>query len=248
MQPKRTVRAAGAGATSLPGAIFWDMDGTLVDTEPLWDIALERWTARIGTTMTPELRESTMGNSLPNALRKVYAAAGIPVDQQDRDGDARWLHDAMAEQFAAGIPWCPGAEETLDRIGALGIPMLLVTNTERELADVALRVIGLDRFTTTVCGDEVPEGKPEPDIYLRAAELVGLEPSRALAIEDSPTGVAAATAAGCPTLVVSGRDGGVRPGNLRTFRDGVASLTAAEIGSAWAAEMVPAQAWETGQS
>jgi HAD superfamily hydrolase (TIGR01509 family) len=216
------------------------MDGTLVDTEPLWDIALERWTARLGTTMTAELRESTMGNSLPNALRKVYAAAGIPAEQQDHDGDARWLHDAMAELFAAGIPWCPGAQQTLDRIGALDIPMVLVTNTERELADVALKVLGVERFAATVCGDEVPEGKPEPDIYLRAADLLELKPSQGLAIEDSPTGVAAATAAGCPTLVISGRTAGVRPGDLRTFRDGVAGLTSAEIAAAWA--------WETGQS
>lgn len=240
MQPNWTVQSNSAAAASLPRAIFWDMDGTLVDTEPLWDIALERWTAQLGTTMTPELRESTMGNSMPNALRKVYAAAGISPERRDYDGDARWLHDAMAEQFVAGIPWCQGAEETLDHVGALGIPMVLVTNTERDLADVALRVIGADRFVATVCGDEVPEGKPEPDIYRRAAELVGLKPPHALAVEDSPTGVAAATAAGCPTLVVSGHGGGVQAGDLRTFRDGIAGLTSAEIGSAWA--------WETGQS
>lgn len=242
MHPNRSDQPA------LPAAVFWDMDGTLVDTEPLWDLALQRWTAQLGIVMTAALRESTMGNSMPNAQRKMYDAADVPADRRDYDADARWLRTQMAELFAEGIPWCAGAQQTLDHVGSLGIPMVLVTNTERVLADVALSVIGRDRFTTTVCGDEVPEGKPEPDIYLRAAQLVGLDAASALAVEDSPTGVAAATAAGCPTLVVSGRRGGVPGGPLRTFRDGIDGLTTTEIGAAWAAGSGASRAWETCQS
>lgn len=215
------VQPNGSDQPGLPGAVFWDMDGTLVDTEPLWDIALERWTAWLGIGLTEQLRESMMGNSMPNALS---CTSRVPEDDRDYRGDAQWLRSQMSELFAAGIPWCAGAQRALDHVAGLGIPMVLVTNTERVLADVALTVIGRGRFTTTVCGDEVPEGKPAPDIYLRAAQLVGLQPAQALAVEDSPTGVAAATAAGCPTLVVSGRSGSVQDGPLRMFRDGIDGL------------------------
>lgn len=80
--------------------------------------------------------------------------------------------------------------------------MALVTNTQRALTDRALNSIGRRYFSATVCGDEVPTGKPAPDAYRRAAALLGLAPSACLAIEDSVTGAAAAEAAGCPVLVV----------------------------------------------
>ena len=85
---------------------------------------------------------------------------------------------------------------------AAGVPMALVTNTRRELTENALNSIGRQYFSVTVCGDEVPEGKPAPDVYLRAAELLGVTAGDCLAIEDSVTGTAAAEAAGCPVLVV----------------------------------------------
>ena len=80
--------------------------------------------------------------------------------------------------------------------------MALVTNTQRALTDRALNSIGRQYFSATVCGDEVPHGKPAPDAYLRAAALLELPPDRCLAIEDSVTGTAAAERAGCPVLVV----------------------------------------------
>ena len=92
--------------------------------------------------------------------------------------------------------------------------MVLVTNTVRELTEVALETIGRGRFTTTVCGDEVVVGKPAPDPYLRAAELLGVPSADCLAVEDSPTGAQAASAAGCPTLVVESA-APVEPGRLR---------------------------------
>ena len=80
--------------------------------------------------------------------------------------------------------------------------MALVTNTQRALTERALNSIGRHYFSATVCGDEVANGKPAPDPYLRAAELLGLAPRQCLAVEDSVTGTAAAEAAGCPVLVV----------------------------------------------
>lgn len=208
------------------------MDGTLLDTEPLWDIAMVDFALRLGITMSVELRETTLGNSLPDALTKVYDAADVPEAERDREADGRWMLDRVGELFAGRLPWRPGAREALDLIGDRGLPMVLVTNTVRELTDVMLGTLGADRFSATICGDEVPEGKPAPDIYLRAAELVGLRPDQCLAVEDSPTGTHAATTAGCPTLVVpSAVD--VPRGPLRTFRPTLTGLTDADLDQAW---------------
>jgi HAD superfamily hydrolase (TIGR01509 family) len=115
---------------------------------------------------------------------------------------ADWMHDYVGELFTTGLPWCPGARELLDALLAAGVPMALVTNTRRKLTENALNSIGREYFSVTVCGDEVPEGKPAPDVYLRAAELLGVIAGDCLAIEDSVTGAAAAEDAGCPVLVV----------------------------------------------
>jgi HAD superfamily hydrolase (TIGR01509 family) len=114
----------------------------------------------------------------------------------------RWLHDYTAELFDDGLPWCDGAQQMLEALAAEGTPMALVTNTQRALTDRALNSIGREYFSATVCGDEVPRGKPAPDAYQRAAALLDLPPSACLAIEDSVTGTAAAERAGCPVVVV----------------------------------------------
>ncbi|GAC83211.1 putative hydrolase [Gordonia paraffinivorans NBRC 108238] len=216
----------------LPAAVLWDMDGTLLDSEPLWEIAMSELAERHGIAMTPQLRESTLGNSLPDALAKVHVAAGIPPADRDPAADGRWTLDRVGELFAQGLPWRPGAVEALDLVAGAGIPMVLVTNTVREAADVALETIGLHRFAATVCGDEVPVGKPAPDPYLRAAELLGVASADCLAVEDSPTGTQAATAAGCPTLVVPSA-ARVEPGPLRVFRSSLVGLGLDDITEAW---------------
>lgn len=218
-----------------PGAVFWDMDGTLLDSEPLWDIAVGDLAVRHGIMMTPALREATFGNALPDALRKVYEAAFVPEQDRDFDGDARWLLDRVTELFTAGLPWRPGARAALDTVAAAGIPMVLVTNTVRELTDVALLTLGPERFVHSVCGDEVPTGKPAPDPYLRAAELVGLDPAACLVIEDSPTGADAATAAGIPALIVPSLTPVAR-NSLRTLRPSLVGLTAHVLADAWAGQ------------
>ena len=89
----------------------------------------------------------------------------------------RWLHEYTAELFDGGLPWCPGARELLEALAAERTPMALVTNTQRALTERALNSIGEHYFSASVCGDEVPRGKPAPDAYQRAAALLGLEPS-----------------------------------------------------------------------
>ncbi len=94
---------------------------------------------------------------------------------------ADWLHDFVGELFENGLPWCDGARDLLDELAAADVPMALVTNTRRGLTEKALNSIGRHYFSVTVCGDEVTDGKPAPDPYLRAAELLGLDPADCLA-------------------------------------------------------------------
>ena len=183
-------------------AVLFDMDGTLVDSEKLWDISLAALYERHGGRLTPEVRASMVGGSAEDTIRTVYTDLGLEMAPSAMAESDRWLHEYTGELFEGGLPWCEGAQELLEALAAEGTPMALVTNTARALTDRALNSIGSQYFSITVCGDEVPRGKPSPDVYQRAASLLSLPPSACLAIEDSVTGTAAAEAAGCPVLVV----------------------------------------------
>jgi HAD superfamily hydrolase (TIGR01509 family) len=183
-------------------AVLFDMDGTLVDSEKLWDIAMRELYARHGGVLTAEVRESTVGGSSESVIRLVYADLGLEPDPVEMAATADWLHDITGELFDAGLPWCDGARELLDELAGAAVPMALVTNTRRMLTERALNSIGRHYFTVSVCGDEVQRGKPAPDPYRQAAQLLGLDPAYCLAVEDSVTGAASAEGAGCPVLVV----------------------------------------------
>jgi HAD superfamily hydrolase (TIGR01509 family) len=183
-------------------AVLFDMDGTLVDSEKLWDISLAALYDHHGGKLTPQVRASMVGGSAEDTIRTVYADLGLEPDPVAMAESDRRLHEYTAGLFEGGLPWCPGARELLEALAAEGTPMALVTNTQRALTGRALKSIGEEYFSASVCGDEVPRGKPAPDVYQRAAALLGLEPSACLAIEDSVTGTAAAESAGCPVLVV----------------------------------------------
>ena len=183
-------------------AVLFDMDGTLVDSEKLWDVAIQQLYERFGGELTPEVRQSTVGGSAEGVMRIVYTDLGLDLDPDHMAETADWLHDITGELFDEGLPWCDGARELLDALAGASVPMALVTNTRRSLTERALDSIGRDYFIASVCGDEVAAGKPAPDPYRRAAELLGLTPQQCLAIEDSITGADSAEGAGCPVIVV----------------------------------------------
>ena len=212
-------------------AVLWDMDGTIVDSEKLWDVAINELYARHDRVLEPEVRDSTVGGSADGVIRIVFDDLGLEPDPAHMADVADWMHDRVGELFATGLPWCAGARELLDALQAAEVPMALVTNTRRELTEKALESIGRHYFSITVCGDEVPHGKPAPDVYLRAAELLGFAASECLAIEDSVTGTAAAEAAGCPVLVVP-NEVEVPPGARRAFVGSLMGLSPAELRSA----------------
>lgn len=178
------------------------MDGTLVDSEKLWDVSLHALYARLGGVLTPEVRAATVGGSAEGVMRTVFTDLGLDPEPVAMAAEADWLHDHVGELFEQGLPWLPGARELLDALTGAGVPLALVTNTRRGLTERALNSIGRHYFSASVCGDEVEHAKPAPDPYLHAAQLLGVRPAQCLAIEDSVTGTEAAEAAGCPVLVV----------------------------------------------
>ncbi|MFD5829540.1 HAD family hydrolase [Lentzea sp. NPDC060358] len=207
-------------------AVLWDMDGTLLDSEKLWDIPLYEYAEKLGGTLSLETRESMVGTNVPTTMRLLFADVGVEPTDADLVDGAAWISRRTEEVFRAGLPWRPGAREALRAVRSSGVPMALVTSTERALTEVALDTIGRDLFDVTVCGDEVDGlNKPLPEPYLKAARLLGVDPVQCVAVEDSPTGVAAAVAAGCTVLVVP-CDVEVPAGERRVFRD---SLTGVDL-------------------
>ena len=183
-------------------AVLWDMDGTLVDSEKLWDISLAALYDQARRALTAAVRASMVGSVGREHHADRLHRPGLELDPAAMAESSRWLNDYTAELFDGGLPWCDGAKELLEALAAEGTPMALVTNTQRALTERALNSIGKHYFSATVCGDEVLHGKPAPDPYQRAGALLGLPPEACLAVEDSATGTAAAERAGCPVLVV----------------------------------------------
>ncbi|GAA5103430.1 HAD-IA family hydrolase [Haloechinothrix salitolerans] len=205
-------------------AVLFDMDGTLVDSEKLWDIALGEAAERLGGVLSRDTRERMLGSHTEATLRMLFDDVGVEPTPGLRADVARWLETRMGELLSGELPWLPGAREALADVRRSGVPTALVTSTVRTLTDLALVSIGRRNFDVTVCGDEVDgHNKPHPEPYLRAARKLDVDPARCLAIEDSPTGVAAASAAGCTVVVVPG-ELTVDPGDRRVFVESLAAV------------------------
>ncbi|QTR03835.1 HAD family phosphatase [Saccharothrix algeriensis] len=201
------------------------MDGTLLDSEKLWDIPLYEFAEKLGGALSPATRQAMVGTNVPTTMALLFAEVGItPTEEETADG-AAWIMRRTEEVFRAGLPWRPAtAQEALRAVRSAGVPMALVTSTERALTEVALDTIGRDLFDVTVCGDEVEgRNKPLPDPYLKAARLLGVAAPACVAVEDSPTGVASAVAAGCTVLVVP-CDVPVPSGERRIFRESLVGV------------------------
>jgi len=216
-----------------PDAVLWDMDGTLVDSEKLWTTSLHDTARWLGGALSPAAREAVVGGDMPRTLATLFDDLGLPHDAERMAAAERFLNDRTAELFAGGLSWRPGAQEALRLLDHLGWPTALVTNTERALTEAALDSIGREHFAVSVCADEVPFGKPDPDLYLRAAELLGVAPARCLAIEDSPSGALAAQRAGAAVLVVP-CDVPVPGGPGRVLRPSLVGLTRADLQASYA--------------
>jgi HAD superfamily hydrolase (TIGR01509 family) len=189
-------------------AVLFDMDGLLVDTEPLWFEAEASVVARLGADWTEADQAQLLGGSLDRTVRYLLGKATRPAPAETV---GQWLMSEIAERVRrGGVPVRQGARELLAEATAAGLPTALVTSSERGFAGAVLASTGM-RFDALVCADDVTALKPDPEPYLLAAKLVGVPPADCFALEDSPNGVASAEAAGCrviavPSLVPIGPD------------------------------------------
>jgi HAD superfamily hydrolase (TIGR01509 family) len=211
-----------------PAAVLWDMDGTLVDSEKVWTVSLADTARWLGGELSADAREAMVGSNMARSIALMFDDLDLEPDQERMAQAAQYLTDRTGELFAAGLVWRPGALDALRMVRAAGWPTALVTNTLRSLTEKALDSIGREHFTVTVCGDEVPHGKPEPDPYVRAAELLGVAAEACLAVEDSPTGATSAERAGCAVLVVP-CDVAVPAGPRRVHRGSLLGLTPDDV-------------------
>lgn len=184
----------------LPAAVLWDMDGTLVDSEPYWILSETKLASEYQFEWGEADGHSLIGLSLYDSAQIIRSKVGI-ADLSDEQIIDR-LTTAVVEQLGERLPWRPGALELLTELRAHGIKTALVTMSMRRMATAVADSIGFPAFDVVVAGDDVSKGKPHPEPYLRAAELLGVPASDCVAIEDSRTGVASAEAAGCFTIGV----------------------------------------------
>ena len=210
---------------ALPTAVLWDMDGTLVDTEPYWMECEYALAAKYGGRWSDEDCMAVVGGDLLDSAEYMRVHMGIdrtPLQIVEE------LLDGVVVRVEQEVPWRPGARELLAELRDLEVPCALVTMSWRRFVDPVLRALPEGSFDALVCGDEVTQGKPHPEAYLRAAELLGFAPGDTVAIEDSPTGAASAAAAGCQVLVVP-HHVPVPAGHRREFRDSLEGLRARDL-------------------
>jgi HAD superfamily hydrolase (TIGR01509 family) len=180
-------------------AVLFDMDGLLVDTEPLWFETEAEVMARLGAAWTQGDQERLLGGSMERTVGYLLAKATRPAPPREV---ARWMMEGMLKRVAeGGVVVRPGARELLSEVAVAALPYALVTGSQRQFAEAVLASTGFS-FLVTVCGDDVTATKPAPDPYLLAAKLLDADPANCVALEDSPNGVASATSAGCHVIAV----------------------------------------------
>jgi HAD superfamily hydrolase (TIGR01509 family) len=180
-------------------AIVFDLDGVIVDSEQVWDEVRERYTNDVGGTYTEAATRAMMGMSSVEWSRYMADALGVPGTPQE-------INDAivvrMLERYGEEPPLIPGAIEAVRRVAARW-PLAIASSSNPELIEVVVRAAGLgDVFPVVVSSQEVPRGKPAPDVYLEAARRLGVEAARCGAVEDSHNGIRAAKAAGMRVVAV----------------------------------------------
>lgn len=213
---------------SRPGlaAVLFDMDGLLVDSEPLWFRVEQDVMGRLGGLWSEADQAACLGGTMPATAAYMLARSGSDLSAEQV---AEALIDRMAQLLHDGVPLRPGASALLDALDAAGVPYGLVSSSYRRLVDAVLDGVGHDRFGVTVAGDEVRRMKPHPDPYLTAAERLGVDPRRCVVLEDSMPGINSGEAAGCAVVGIPG----VTPLESTPRRPVRSSL--AEVDVAWLA-------------
>jgi HAD superfamily hydrolase (TIGR01509 family) len=186
----------------MPAAVLFDNDGLLLDTEILWTRAEVVLFERRGATFTMENKLDLIGSSGPVAEAKVERMLGLPGEGAALMAE---LHELVMDEALRGVEPMPGALELLERIE---VPVGVASNSPRPFVERTLEAAGLrGRFGCVLSADDVAHPKPAPDLYVELARGLGADPADCVALEDSPTGVAAARAAGAFVIGIPSLDG-----------------------------------------
>jgi HAD superfamily hydrolase (TIGR01509 family) len=185
----------------IEGVVF-DLDGVLLDSEQVWDEVREELTRERGGRWHEGAQREMMGMSSLEWARYMHDALGVPDPPEEISAE---VVRRLEQRYRERLPLIPGAVEAVERLPARW-PLAIASSSNRPLIDLVLERSGLgDRFRATVSSEEVPRGKPAPDVYLEAARRLGVDPARAAAVEDSHNGILSARAAGLRTIAVPNR-------------------------------------------
>jgi HAD superfamily hydrolase (TIGR01509 family) len=206
-------------------AVLWDMDGTLVDTEPYWMEAEDALAEKYGGTWSRDHALELVGFDLLDSGRYIREHMGIDVAPEQIVDE---LLDSVIARVEHAVPWRPGARELLASLRAAGVRLGLVTMSYTRFVEPILADLPDATFAVVVTGDTVDRGKPHPEPYLAAARGLDVLAGECLAIEDSETGATSAEAAGC-TVLCAPLHVTVAPGASRVFTESLVGLTAESV-------------------
>ncbi len=186
---------------TFPAAILFDHDGTLVDTEPVWAAAKVALAAEFGGTWTEQDTLDCLGLSMQFTLDRLRERGVNLPDEEINNLLVAKVHETLAQQ---PVEFLPGIERFLLEVREAQIPAAVVTNATTSVARRTANAAPEGTFSVIIGNDETTHPKPNPQPYLLAAERLGVDPTQCVAIEDSPSGVRSATAAGMRVIVVPG--------------------------------------------
>jgi HAD superfamily hydrolase (TIGR01509 family) len=180
-------------------AVVFDLDGVILDSEHVWDQAREQLARERGARWHANAQRDMMGMSSPEWSRYMHDVLGL---REPPDEISAEVVERLTAIYREHLPLCPGAVEAVERL-AERWPLAIASSSNRPLIDLVLELAGVAaRFRATVSSEEVPRGKPAPDVYLEAARRLGVPPERCAAIEDSASGLHAAAGAGMRVVAV----------------------------------------------
>lgn len=182
-------------------AVLWDMDGLLVDSEPLWTVAEVGLAEQLGGRWSDQLKAAIAGTRLDVAVPAILEHYGCPTDHATVAWASDWLLRRMVELYAENPPLLDGVPDLLLALHEAGVRQALVSSSYRVLVDAVL-AHGYGPFALSISGDEVTHGKPHPEPYLTAAARLGVDPAHCVVLEDSAAGVLSGEAAGCAVVAV----------------------------------------------
>ena len=184
----------------IPAAVLFDMDGTIIDSEPYWMIAETELVEEHGGTWSAEQGYALVGSGLWNSAAELQKA-GVNLSADDI---VNRLSQRVLEQVVTSVPWCPGVRELFRELLDADIPCALVTMSLRKnaeaLAQAVAQELGQPVFRAIIAGDDVSQPKPHPEAYLKGALALGVEIGDCVALEDSSYGAASAFSAGAITI------------------------------------------------